>query len=132
MSFGEDFGFDQEPRKMFVSFLIWNINQVEQRLYLFPNTVKAIYALEGLISSLDAKSQKTLEPQLKQLESFHTNFNLCSRTKLKQIYQEVLRYLHRTYLSEVTRGIIPASTLPPTTPKPKAKQYKKTLPDDVI
>ena len=77
---------------------------VEQRLYLFPNSVKAIYALQGLLASLDRKSQERLDPQIKELESFHTNFNLCSRVKLKQIYRVVLEYLHDTYLKEV-RGI---------------------------
>jgi len=57
---------------------------------------------------------------------------LNSKIELETIFWEVLTFLHQTYLSEVTRGIIPAAIFNPTTPKPEAKKYDKTLSDEVL
>ena len=99
MSFGEDLGFDQEPRKMFISFLILNLNQIFQKISARNHTL-AIRPLRILIASLDRGSKKKLEQQHKQLKSFEANINLCSREKLEQIYEDTLNYLHDTYLVE--------------------------------
>jgi len=97
----EDMDLTQEPRKVFVNFLILNINQVEQMLYFSRSFISAVRPLRGLIGSLNTQSQEKLEPQLKQLQSFEANINLCSRETLEQIYREVLRFLHATYLKEI-------------------------------
>ena len=100
MSF-EGMDLTQEPRKVFVNFLILNINQVEQKIFFSRNHIQAIRPLQGLISSLDSKSQENLKEQLEQLNSFEMNVNLCTRDVITKIYREVLKYLHATYLKEV-------------------------------
>jgi len=63
--------------------------------------LSAIEPLQGLIDSLDEKSQKALSKQYEKLKSYVANTRLCSVPAMKQIFQEVLSYLHKTYLKEV-------------------------------
>jgi hypothetical protein len=58
--------------------------------------------LQGLIDSLDEKSQEQLSKQRETLESFH-NGNLDGKD-LEQVYKEISCYLHKTYLAEVRYG----------------------------
>jgi len=94
--------FNQEPRKVFINFLIWNIKEIETQLFYGGRTSHAIRLLQGLISSLDQKSQKALETQFDKLLGYESNIlTLSSRTELVTIYKATLAFLHETYLKEV-------------------------------
>ena len=97
----EDFDLNQEPRKVFVNFLIYNIKEIEGQLFFGGRTSLAIRGLRGLISSLDGKSKKTLKKHYDKLIGYETNIlTLNSKTELETIFQEVLTYLHENYLKE--------------------------------
>lgn len=121
--------FSGEPRNVFVSFLIWNIKSIEDRIYFYSKVSTAIVPLMGLIDSLDKKSKETLKEQYDQLKAMKEGRAKLHNGGVEEIYRAVLTYLHRTYLSEVTRGIFPSSKLKTTKATPKPKQYDKTLPD---
>jgi len=94
--------FNQEPRKVFINFLIWNIKEIETHLFYGGKMSHAIRLLQGLISSLDQKSQKALETQFGKLIGYESNLlTLSDRTELVTNYRDVLAYLHETYLKEV-------------------------------
>jgi hypothetical protein len=124
----DDNGFDltQEPKKVFVNLIIWNMKIIETQIYFSGIVSAAVRSLRGLIGSLSENSQKKLESQLKQLKDFSDNGRFTSGD-IEEIYQQVSAYLHKTYLAEVNRGIIPSATLNLTAPNPKAKKYPKTL-----
>ena len=97
----EDFDLNQEPRKVFVNFLIYNIKEIEWQLFFGGRTSLAIRGLRGLISSLDGKSKQTLKKHYDKLIGYETNIlTLNSKTELETIFQEVLTYLHENYLKE--------------------------------
>jgi len=97
----ENPGIFQEPKKVFVNFLILKINEIEERIFLLSRPLSAIEPLQGLINSLSAESMKELHQQYEDLESFEANVKLCSSAKIKQIYRDVLAFLHATYLKEM-------------------------------
>jgi len=132
MSWGESPGdFTGEPRKVFVNFLIFNLKQIEAQIFFGGAATTAIKSLRGLIGSLDKKSQKALTKPYNKLLKFDNN-GTCGRKEIEDVYREICAFLHDTYLSEVSRGIIPASTLPSAKPKPTTKKYDRTLSDEVV
>ena len=97
----EDFDLNQEPRKVFVNFLIYNIKEIEWQLFFGGRTSLAIRGLRGLISSLDGKSKAKLKQHYDKLIGYESNLlTLNSKTELETIFQEVLTYLHENYLKE--------------------------------
>ena len=101
MSLDND-GFDltQEPKKVFVNFLIFNMKMIETQIYFSGTVSAAVRSLRGLIGSLSEKSQKTLKPQLQKLTEFSNNGRFTS-SDIETIYQVVCAYLHKTYLKDV-------------------------------
>jgi len=95
--------FEQDPRNAFINFLIKNMFLIEERIFFASRYLSAIEPLQGLIGSLDSNSKKKLVKQRKELEAFEANTNLCSATKIKQIYYDVLDRLQDTYLIEFRR-----------------------------
>lgn len=130
MSFEEGFDLTQEPKNVFVSFLIYNMKQIEFQIFFSSHSSSAIRSLRGLIGSLSKEAQKKLKKEYDKLREWDQT-GRCTRLDLENVYNTVCAFLHTTYLAEVSRGIIPASTLPSEGPRPKAKKYKKTLPDGV-
>jgi len=84
-----------------------------------------------LIETLDSKSQKKLEKEYATLKALEKRPAQATREDIHEIYGAILKYLHFTYLSEVTKGIIPASTLKPTVKVPEVKKYGKVLSPEV-
>jgi len=112
MSWGEHpEDFTGEPKKVFVNFLIFNLKQIEWQIFFGRTATSAIISMQGLIGSLDEKSQKKLEKEYNQLVEFENNGN-CGRTEIKNIYRKVCAYLHEAYLKEFT-------SVRPLNPKPK-------------
>jgi len=103
MSWGESpEDFTGEPRKVFVNFLIYNLKQIEWQIFFEGSATSAIKSLQGLIGSLDEKSQKKLEEEYNQLIKFEAT-GMCGRAEIKEIYRKVCAYLHETYLEELYR-----------------------------
>jgi hypothetical protein len=104
--------FSQEPRKVFLNLLLWNIKIVEDAIYVRGRDNDAISLLMGLIDSLDDASKKRLDRQHKKLLAFQQATEILYPGQIEQIYREVLTYLHETYLREV-------NYVRPLNPKPK-------------
>ena len=97
----EPVDFNQEPRKVFVNYLIWTSKIVEESLFMGGKTSMAVRAMRGLINKLDEKSKEKLKPQLDRLLEIEQNvLTLNSKTELEEIFSTILSYLHNTYLKE--------------------------------
>lgn len=98
--------FTQEPRNVFVNMLIWNLKGIEESLYSVINFDANSVARKiiGLIDTLDAGSQKTLEPQRKHLEEMTRGTKPRNFNDLADLYRTVSSYLHKTYLAEAFRA----------------------------
>jgi len=111
MSWGESpADFTGEPRKVFVNFLIFNLKQIEAQIFFGGSASSAIISLQGLIGSLDEKSQKKLEEEYNQLRKFEST-GTCGRAEIINIYRKVCAYLHETYLEELHRRRLEAKDL---------------------
>jgi len=111
MSWGENpADFTGEPKKVFVNFLIFNMKQIEAQIFFGGSARAAIISLQGLIGSLDEKSQKKLVDEYSQLTKFENN-GTASKTEIKGIYNKVCAYLHETYLEELHRRRLEAKDL---------------------
>ncbi len=95
----QPFDFDQEPRKVFVNFLIYNMKQIEFQIYFTRKLSPSVKMLRGLIGSLDFKSQDALKNQKEALQRFDATGNF-QRGDVEKIYDEVCGYLHETFLKE--------------------------------
>jgi len=130
MSLAEDLP-TSEPRNTFLNFVIHNIQRIQELIFYHRRPLTAISPLRGLIAALDNKSKKKLEQYHAQLILFEENPKQASRQDIEDIFWKVLTYLHQTYLSEISKGIIAAATLKATQKTPEPKIYKKTLSADV-
>ena len=95
-------GFDltQEPKKVFVNFILFNMKIIETQIYFSGTVSAAVTSLRGLIGSLNQQSQKKLKPELEKLKEYASNGRF-TRLDIETIYQDVSAYLHKTYLKEV-------------------------------
>ena len=101
MSWGEKpEDFTGDPKKVFVNFLIFNLKLIEAQIFFGGSARLAIISLQGLIGSLDEKSQKKLANEYSQLTTFE-NDGTASRTEIRTIYNKVCAFLHENYLKEV-------------------------------
>ena len=93
--------FNQEPKKVFVNYLIWTAKIVEESLFMGGKISLAVRAMRGLIAKLDETSKKKLKPQLDRLMEIESNMlTLNSRTDLEILFSDILSYLHDVYLKE--------------------------------
>ena len=93
--------FNQEPKKVFVNYLIWTSKIVEENLFMGGRVSLAVRAMRGLIAKLDEKSKEKLKPQLDRLLEIESNMlTLNSRTDLEILFSDILSYLHEAYLKE--------------------------------
>lgn len=95
--------FLDEPKKIFVALLIWELKIISEELFLGGKFSKAISSIRGLVSVLDEKSKKVLKPQLDKLIEYERNINvLKTREDAEQIFRAISSYLHKSYLKEIT------------------------------
>ncbi len=71
----DEINWDQEPRKVFVNFLIYNMKQIEFQIYFTRKLSPAVKMLRGLLGSLDFDSQATLKEQMEALQRFDATGN---------------------------------------------------------
>jgi hypothetical protein len=109
----ETLTFDQDPRKVFINFLIYQLNYTVSGIYSYTARLqrRSIRPLMGLIASLDERSKQALKDKYEELVRFDRTGN-WTLGGLQEIYDNVLSYLHRTYLSEI-------SYVKPLNPKPQ-------------
>lgn len=109
----QDFRLDQDPRKIFIAFLINQLNYITALLFSYSpiNQRKAIRPMIGLICGLDEKSKKSLETELNDLKTQDSQGEGDPKKEF-DIYISLTNYLHRTYLKEV-------SWVKPFNPNPK-------------
>jgi len=92
--------FQGEPKKVFVNLLIKNVFMIEQRIFFESRYLAAIEPLQGLINSLRQGSTEALDKQYKELQSFEANTNLLTVARIKEIYRDVMAFLHKNYLQD--------------------------------
>lgn len=89
--------YSQDPRKVFVNFLLWNIKEIEGQIYFSSGRSRqATRLLTGLIDSLDQNSKEKLKDQYERL----TLMKAPLPGDLEQLYRDIMTYLHQTYLQE--------------------------------
>lgn len=106
MSTQKEFGseptdFNQEPRKVFLNLLLWNVKIIETHIYMQRNSSAALRALMGLIDSLDQKSKKDLGERYDQLKEVSEGKSPLYDGMLEEAFSEILSYLHEGYLKEM-------------------------------
>jgi len=90
----EPLDFNQEPKKVFINLLIWDIKIIQTLLYLHDKPLSAIVPMIGIIDSLDENSKQKLTEERKELISFCKNTNLCTTAEMQRIYSKILNHLH--------------------------------------
>ena len=107
------------------------LDGIYEALYVRRKATIAIRMMLGVIHSLPEKDKKNLDEILKTLEEYKRNIILCKDGGLEKLYSDLYNYLHLTFLSEVTSGIIPASMIKGDKKRPEAKAYPKILSSEV-
>lgn len=81
----------------------------------------------ALIDCLDPVSQDKLKELRERLNGFYNNTNSIKKGDIEKAFSELMVYLHNTYLSEVSKGVIPASILKKTQKTPEPAKHPKVL-----
>lgn len=105
-----------EPKNIFLGLLINRIAIIEEIIYDQKAYRNGLTALLSLIDILDETSQNNLKTQRTQITAMQ-NGNL-RKEEIQKIFSQIIMYLHKTYLQEVSLGLIPASSLAYTKPEP--------------
>ena len=120
-----------EPKAYFQRSLIRKMDRVYDSLYVRNDGVNAVSLLIGVIQSLPENCQNVLKDVLNQLSKFERSGNFKNED-IRSIYSAVYDYLHRTFLSEISKGIIPTATLKGEKKKPEPKAYPKVLSSEEV
>lgn len=107
MSPDPDFGIGLEPKQVFLNMiLIPTINQAMKAIYSPSSTpLAAVRPLRGVIACLSDKSKKRLEKQQKRLVEIEQETSNTTRLEIESIFDDIMTYLHETYLKEFDTGI---------------------------
>lgn len=100
----------QEPRKVFLSFLIDRLKVANFFIFvqLTPNEAAGLNVLDGIIASLNEDSQKKLADDWDQIRQGAYG---KLRVNARELYGKVSAYLAKTYLEECQFGVVPTSAL---------------------
>lgn len=112
--------FSQEPKKVFLSFLIKQMS--EAQFYIFVangQKPKGLEILDGVISSLNETSQNSLKDDHDLIR--RGSMTGGPKIDAREMYQKISKFLAKTYLEECQFGIIPTSTLKPEEDAPTEK-----------
>jgi len=99
-----------EPRKIFLGWLIHEMGFAVTLLYHDNRCFRGLQAMRGLIDNLDTQSQKLLGQERMDIESMLAT-NKYTKQEVYSLYSRIAQYLHRSYLQEVSMGLIPTATL---------------------
>ena len=86
---------------------------IEEIIYDQKELRAGLTMMLSLIDMLDETSQDQLKNQRDTITNMQDNGKL-DKTKVYKSFSEISKYLHKTYLQEISMGIIPASTLTAT------------------
>lgn len=87
-----------EPKKVYVgTVLLPYIRKIMDALYM-GNSTDALLPMKGLIASLGTKAQKDLADINIKLESYEDDIGKLQRKDMEQLFQKLMKYLHKTYL----------------------------------
>lgn len=100
-----------EPKKQLLNLLTITLFNIRMVIYHLHDYRAGLNELKGLIDILDENSQKALAKQREQIVSLLRS-GKYERNQVETVVQTVSVYLHKTYLQEMTMGLIPTSTLP--------------------
>jgi len=112
MSTTEGLDVSQEPRKVFQSYLIKAMNEAKFFIFLRPELeATGLNVLDAIVSSLNEQHQNAL----KEIHAKVRSASLQGGPKVdaRQAFQEIFRYLHKSYLEEISVGIVPTAGLKP-------------------
>lgn len=104
----ETLDFSQEPKKIFLAFLIKQMSLANFYIYDCCDEARGLNVLDGIIDSLNEDHQKAL---VKQHDLIVRGAYGKQRVEVRRLYSEVYRYLAKTYLEECNFGTVPTSTL---------------------
>ena len=111
-----------EPKKQLLNLLTITLFNIRMVIYHEHDYPTGLNELKGLIDILDEQSQKTLKKQRERIvELLHGSYQ---REQIEEVVQQVSIYLHKTYLQEMTTGLIPTSTLPTDGKTPEKKKIE--------
>lgn len=122
--------FTQEPRKVFLSFLIDRLKVANWFIFVMtiPNDMAGLNVLDGIISSLNEDSQKALKDDWDKIRAASKVGG--AKVDARAMYANVSKFLAKTYLEECQFGIIPTSALKGDSKAPDkkiARREKATL-----
>jgi len=120
-----------EPKKFFQLSLMRELNKIREMLYHENDGLRAVNAILGVIDSLPQSYKDELKDLKIESLQLSKNPKSCQLNKVRALYSDLTTFLHKTLLSEVSGGIIPASMLKGDKKKPKAQAYPKVLSSEV-
>ncbi len=109
-----------EPKNAFLGLLINRIAITAEIIYDQKELRTGLIMMLSLIDMLDETSQKQLEPQRTKITDMQEG--RLQKDTVYKIFSTISIYLHKTYLQEVSLGLIPASTLTNTKQIPDGKE----------
>lgn len=95
----EDYGFSEDPQKVFVNLLIRKLDMCYIALFESRDIIRAIALLKGIILTLSKGSKTSLKKLQESLEKME-NGEGRKMGSAEQIYGEITDYLHETYFKE--------------------------------
>ncbi|UCC58532.1 MAG: hypothetical protein JSW14_01010 [Candidatus Bathyarchaeum sp.] len=91
-----------EPRNTYVNSLILVSRQIEYSIFFERvSAAKTLKQLKGLIFMLDSDSLKKLNWIVEEIKGYEKNANSLIKKRDEELYAEIMKYLHQTYLKEV-------------------------------
>lgn len=104
----ESVDFTQEPKKVFLSFLIKQLSLAHYFIYVTVDEARGLNVLDGLIDSLNEASKQALKDEHDQAREGSYSHK---RVNTRELYAKVATYLSKTYLEECNFSTIPTSSL---------------------
>lgn len=118
----------QEPRKVFINvILIRSIREIQEAIFVNGKPLDGIRLMRGLIRTLSSVSKQKLKGCLNKLVEYEDNPNVATRQDIEGMYDDIMTYLHNTYLKEF--GIRPFNPNPKhiSIPKDEEKEQGENL-----
>lgn len=112
--------YSKEPRQFFLNLLIARFFFIEDMIAETGYNPDIKRRMVALILSLDKESKNQLKKLLERLESNREGKNL-------EMFDELSSFLHKTYFSELSLGIVPAASLPSEHVKPSKEKFSPEL-----
>lgn len=119
--------FSQEPKKIFLAFLIDRLKVANYFIFILGQDARGWDIMDGIIKSLNKDAQTALSGLAEEITNAIHAHKCCHSYRTREIYAEINRYLNATYFEEGSFGtIVPTSALEGATPTPTGKiEFRK-------